>query len=194
MAKKNTRDVPLPSSDGMFGGPGDPPKGNAKKPTYSDSLNAHNSFIDVMKTRKKAINAQKDYANTSFSDTSYNRKFANFEKTNKELGSAIAKNHEFAKSSGIKPERTVTLKSFGNIGTRKQKVTNKNEPFTGYKKQKVDPSYARNTQVDINAYSFTKPKERTKTITVKPMSADEVATRKKDYEKQTGKPYKPRTK
>ena len=194
MAKKNTRDVPLPSSDGMFGGPGDPPKGNAKKPTYSDSLNAHNSFIDVMKTRKKAINAQKDYTNTSFSDTSYNRKFANFEKTNKELGSAIAKNHEFAKSSGIKPERTVTLKSFGNIGTRKQKVTNKNEPFTGYKKQKVDPSYARNTQVDINAYSFTKPKERTKTITVKPMSADEVARRKKDYEKQTGKPYKPKTK
>jgi hypothetical protein len=194
MAKKNTRDVPLPSSDGMFGGPGDPPKGNAKKPTYSDSLNAHNSFIDVMKTRKKAINAQKDYANTSFSDTSYNRKFANFEKTNKELGSAITKNHEFAKSSGIKPERTVTLKSFGNIGTRKQKVTNKNEPFTGYKKQKVDPSYARNTQVDINAYSFTKPKERTKTITVKPMSADEVARRKKDYEKQTGKPYKPKTK
>jgi hypothetical protein len=59
---------------------------------------------------------------------------------------------------------------------------------------KVDPSYARNTQVDINAYSFTKPKERTKTITVKPMSADEVARRKKDYEKQTGKPYKPRTK
>ena len=184
----------MPSSDGMFGGPGDPPKGNAKKPTYSDSLNAHNSFIDVMKTRKKAINAQKDYANTSFSDTSYNRKFANFEKTNKELGSAITKNHEFAKSSGIKPERTVTLKSFGNIGTRKQKVTNKNEPFTGYKKQKVDPSYARNTQVDINAYSFTKPKERTKTITVKPMSADEVARRKKDYEKQTGKPYKPKTK
>jgi hypothetical protein len=26
------------------------------------------------------------------------------------------------------------------------------------------------------------------------MSADEVARRKKDYEKQTGKPYKPRTK
>jgi hypothetical protein len=178
----------------MQKGPGDPPIGNAKKPTYSDSLNAHNSFIDVMKTRKKAINAQKDYSNTSFSDTSYNRKFANFEKTNKELGSAIAKNHEFAKSSGIKPERTVTLKSFGNIGTRKEKVTNKNEPFTGYKKQKVDPSYARNTQVDINAYSFTKPKERTNTITVKPMSADEVVRRKKDYEKQTGKPYKPRTK
>jgi hypothetical protein len=98
MAKKNTRDVPLPSSDGMFGGPGDPPKGNAKKPTYSDSLNAHNSFIDVMKTRKKAINAQKDYANTSFSDTSYNRKFANFEKTNKELGSAITKTMNLQKA------------------------------------------------------------------------------------------------
>jgi hypothetical protein len=38
MAKKNTRDIPLPSSDGMFGGPGDPKK---KKSTYTakDSIN-----------------------------------------------------------------------------------------------------------------------------------------------------------
>jgi hypothetical protein len=46
--KKQTRDVPLPSSDGMFGGPGDP----KKKYTASDSA----SYI---KTYERAVGLSK---------------------------------------------------------------------------------------------------------------------------------------
>jgi hypothetical protein len=46
--KKMTRDVPLPSSDGMFGGPGDP----KKKYTASDSA----SYI---KTYERRVNIDK---------------------------------------------------------------------------------------------------------------------------------------
>jgi len=51
--KKMTRDYPLPSSDGMFGGPGDP----KKKYTASDSAN----YMGTYNRFKKDAKIIKDY-------------------------------------------------------------------------------------------------------------------------------------
>ena len=48
--KKQTRDVPLPSSDGMFGGPGDP----KKKYTASDSASYIKTYERGVGLYKKA--------------------------------------------------------------------------------------------------------------------------------------------
>jgi hypothetical protein len=47
--KKMTRDVPLPSSDGMFGGPGDPKKKTSypRQYTAKDSVNYMNQIGDI---------------------------------------------------------------------------------------------------------------------------------------------------
>lgn len=66
MAKKNNRDYPLPSSDGMFGGPGDP----KKKYTASDSAQFMQTEVrlkkNIDKSRKSRYGsgAISDYANT----------------------------------------------------------------------------------------------------------------------------------
>jgi len=62
--KKMTRDVPLPSSDGLFGGPGDP----KKKYTASDSA----QFMQTKARLKKNINKfRKQKTDPSSSITSY---------------------------------------------------------------------------------------------------------------------------
>jgi hypothetical protein len=56
MAKKNNRDYPLPSSNGMFGGPGDPKKtsGDPKKTyTAQDSIQYMQTFKRFDKNVKK---------------------------------------------------------------------------------------------------------------------------------------------
>lgn len=49
MAKKNTRDIPLPSSDGMFGGPGDPKKGKKKSTDSRDYTYNYNAAAEQKK-------------------------------------------------------------------------------------------------------------------------------------------------
>jgi len=52
MAKKKfTRDIPLPSSDSMFGGPGDP----KRKYTAQDSVRFHNDFLPTRKGLKREV-------------------------------------------------------------------------------------------------------------------------------------------
>ena len=50
--KKMTRDIPLPNSDGLFGGPGDPTK---QRYTASDSVNFHKNFLPMRKGLKKEM-------------------------------------------------------------------------------------------------------------------------------------------
>jgi hypothetical protein len=179
----------MKSRNSAQNGPVDPPN-NKKSPTYSDSMSAYNSYSNVMKLRSKAIKTQDSAAASGFKPDIFQRA----ENLNTQLGKAISENHKYAKSSGIKPTRTTTLQAGRNVFDNEKKRKSTNEPFTEYKAPKIDPSYARNTQTTITAYEFPKPKDRTKTITVKPMSEAEVTKRKKDYQKQTGKAYKPRSK
>jgi hypothetical protein len=55
MAKKMNRDTPLPSSDGMFGGPGKP------KYTAKDSTNYMKMHNQVQASFKKAYEAGNSY-------------------------------------------------------------------------------------------------------------------------------------
>ena len=64
--KKMTRDVPLPSSDGMFGGPGDP----KKKYTASDSANYMKDFGVQRKLNAKT----KEIVNRKSSNIAKDRK------------------------------------------------------------------------------------------------------------------------
>ena len=56
--KKQTRDIPLPSSDGMFGGPGDP----KKKYTASDSVDFHKNFLPTRKGLKAEVQSDWELA------------------------------------------------------------------------------------------------------------------------------------
>jgi hypothetical protein len=58
MPKKTTRDVPLPSSDGLFGGPGDP----KKKYTASDSVDFHKNFLPTRKQLKREMQSDWELA------------------------------------------------------------------------------------------------------------------------------------
>jgi len=56
--KKMTRDVPLPSSDGLFGGPGDP----KKKYTAKDSVDFHKNFLPTRKGLKREMQSDFELA------------------------------------------------------------------------------------------------------------------------------------
>jgi hypothetical protein len=62
--KKMTRDVPLPSSDGMFGGPGDP----KKKYTASDSANYMGTYNRQQASFKKAYESMNSMMENSKRD------------------------------------------------------------------------------------------------------------------------------
>jgi|SRR5210317_2427684 len=59
--KKMTRDVPLPSSDGMFGGPGDPKKkfSYPRKYTAKDSVNYMRQVGDISRYERHIGEAMK---------------------------------------------------------------------------------------------------------------------------------------
>ena len=59
--KKMTRDTPLPSSDGMFGGPGDP----KKKYTTSDSAQFAQTYGRMEQNAQKLKQYQKNNPQTS---------------------------------------------------------------------------------------------------------------------------------
>jgi hypothetical protein len=62
--KKMTRDIPLPSSDGMFGGPGDP----KKKYTASDSANYMGTYNRQQASFKKAYESMNSMMENSKRD------------------------------------------------------------------------------------------------------------------------------
>ena len=59
--KKMTRDVPLPSSDGLFGGPGDPKKKFTypRQYTAKDSVNYMNQIDDIRRYERHIDGAMK---------------------------------------------------------------------------------------------------------------------------------------
>ena len=78
--KKMTRDTPLPSSDGMFGGPGDP----KKKYTASDSAQFAQTYGRMEQNAQKLKNWQKQtknqlktgHAGTNFPDQARDQMFS----------------------------------------------------------------------------------------------------------------------
>jgi len=61
--KKQTRDVPLPSSDGMFGGPGDPKKKTSypRQYTAKDSANYMKQIGDISQYERHIVKEQKGF-------------------------------------------------------------------------------------------------------------------------------------
>jgi hypothetical protein len=196
MAKKNTRDVPLPSSDGMFGGPGDPKKKSGPKTIYTSDpkrVQAYNDSLNLYKRGKEKLLFGKNNPNA----------------TNAELNT---KEDKIDKSFPVSKLRDSfghsIIKSYGGLsigtGSSYRMVDLYKEPVQPVVYKKAEKKKTTKTPAKVaapkttaKAKSISKPVEKAKPvvkkpekIVMKPVSEEDSSALKAGFKKQTGKEFK----
>jgi hypothetical protein len=188
MAKKNTRDVPLPSSDGMFGGPGDPKKKSGPKTIYTSDpkrVQAYNDSLNLYKRGKEKLLFGKNNPNA----------------TNAELNTKedkIDKSFPVSKlrdSFGHSIIRSYGMTSIGTRGSSFRVVQLYKEPVQPVVYKKAEKKAAPKTTA--KAKPISKPVEKAKPvvkkpekIVMKPVGEEDSNALKAGFKKQTGKEFK----